>query len=365
MQASIRSMRFIERLCCFSLMAIASTSLQLDRDGFDEIGRHWTYDPQGDDLWGYRLDDPLVFAKRGHEGDGNNVWDVHWASRACDLESVARLIKELGVASRDRFGHTALTMASMEGCLDVVKWLVEVAGADVEAKSNNGYNALHSASGSAVGNIEVVKWLVQEGQAPIEAVNLDGDTALLCAYDMNNRAIVEWLLKVGRASVVGLLAREGVGPAYEAELLRIQGSTSLRARSGIGHLDVAGESSGESSSHSNEMLLAVVTYSHIISALLLGLSTVFWFRKSILVWIRKKWRRVKRAWKAYRRVEFNDAELPDEAAEEVDPDEKSPGKKLKKHRKGRNKRHKKPEVPLLCELHHVEFLCSITLNSIR
>jgi hypothetical protein len=345
-------MRFIERLCCFSLMAIASTSLQLDRDGFDEIGRHWTYDPQGDDVWGYRFDDPLVFAKRGHEEDGNNVWDVHWASRACDLESVVRLIKEFGVGLRDRFGHTALTMASMEGCLDVVEWLVEVAGADVEAKSNNGYNALHSAS--AVGNIEVVKWLVQEGHAPIEAVNLDGDTALLCAYDVNNRAIVEWLIKVGRASVVGLLAREGVGRAYyEAEMLRIQGGTSLRAKSGIGHLDVAGESSGESSSHYNEILLAVVTYSHIISALLLGLSTVFWFRKSILVWIRKKWRRVKRASKVYRRVEFTDAELPDEAAEEVDPDEKSPGKKLKKHRKGRNKRHKKPEVLPHFELHRI------------
>ncbi len=61
-------------------------------------------------------------------------------------------------------------MASRKGHLEVVKYLKSV-GADINAKSNNSYTPLHSASQN--GHLEVVKYLKSVG-ADIHAKNING-----------------------------------------------------------------------------------------------------------------------------------------------------------------------------------------------
>ena len=59
------------------------------------------------------------------------------------------------------------------GMLAGVKYLVEVAGADVNSRDHEGNTALHSAA--ARGDLEMVKYLVEKG-ADVTLVNREGQT---------------------------------------------------------------------------------------------------------------------------------------------------------------------------------------------
>ena len=92
-----------------------------------------------------------------------------------DLKAVKNLISSKTLEKELQDGDTPLGLASFKGHLEVVEYLVEECGADVNAKDVDGYTALICAAEG--GHPEVVEFLVNS-KADIEAKNDDNDTAL-------------------------------------------------------------------------------------------------------------------------------------------------------------------------------------------
>uniref|UniRef100_A0A7S2V7L6 Uncharacterized protein n=1 Tax=Entomoneis paludosa TaxID=265537 RepID=A0A7S2V7L6_9STRA len=103
---------------------------------------------------------------------------IHDAAWAGDLEKVKELLEsgvDVETRTEDNQGQTPLHWAIMAGQLEVVQYLVEQKGANVEAQTNYGATPLHWAS--LYGKLEVVQYLVEHG-ANVEAKSTDGWTAL-------------------------------------------------------------------------------------------------------------------------------------------------------------------------------------------
>jgi len=121
------------------------------------------------------------------------------------LEVVKFLVEEGGadVESKSNTGRTALSFAAYNGRLDVVEFLVEEGGADVESKDNYGQTPLSFAA--AMGRLEAVKFLVEQGGADVESKDGKwGKTAL----DVARRGIWEgwrWGDPEGRKAVAAWL----------------------------------------------------------------------------------------------------------------------------------------------------------------
>lgn len=91
-------------------------------------------------------------------------------------------------------GMTALSLSSIEeGDLEMFKYLLKK-GADVNVKNDDGSTALMIAS--LYGNLEMVKYLIENG-ADINAKDNDGSTALIYASKWANLEEVEYLVKNG------------------------------------------------------------------------------------------------------------------------------------------------------------------------
>lgn len=77
-----------------------------------------------------------------------------------DLQQVKSIVKASAnfniVSVKDSNGITALMEASKQGHLEIVKYLVEEAGADVNAKDKNGSTALMCASKHS--HLEIVEY---------------------------------------------------------------------------------------------------------------------------------------------------------------------------------------------------------------
>ena len=101
-----------------------------------------------------------------------------WAVKNGHLEVTKFLVKEAGaeVESKDDVGRTPLSRAAYNGHLDIVKFLVQKGGADVESKSNSGQTPLSCAASNS--HLEIVKFLVKEGGADVESKDKEGQTAL-------------------------------------------------------------------------------------------------------------------------------------------------------------------------------------------
>merc|ERR1712100_873013 len=108
----------------------------------------------------------------------NNMTALMIASGEGHLNIVKYLVeKGADVHACNNSNLTALMIASGEGYLEVVKYLVEK-GADVHARSNTNLTALMIASGE--GHLEVVKYLVEKG-ADVHARSNNNLTALMFA----------------------------------------------------------------------------------------------------------------------------------------------------------------------------------------
>ena len=90
-------------------------------------------------------------------------------------------------------GWTALTRASIEGYLDIVKALL-AAGADKDKYGGFGVTPLIWAA--IEGHLKVVQVLLKAG-AKVDKVNKYGHTALIGATDNGHTQVVEALLKAG------------------------------------------------------------------------------------------------------------------------------------------------------------------------
>jgi hypothetical protein len=115
-------------------------------------------------------------------------------------------------------------LASLEGHLEVVRWLLEK-GADVNAAEENGWTALMVASDN--GHLPVVKLLVEKG-ADVNKAKNNGRTALIFASLWGYLPVVKWLLEKGA----------DVNAAADADAVKEGGWTALMHASQKGHLRV-------------------------------------------------------------------------------------------------------------------------------
>ena len=126
----------------------------------------------------------------------NRMTALHIASWNGNLEIVKYLIETCHVdkEAKNNNGRTALHCASANGHLEIVKYLIEKCRVDKEAKNNYGSTSLHCAS--ANGHLEIVKYLVENGHIDKDAKDSDGRSAHDLAMIWNKSVVVQYLLKV-------------------------------------------------------------------------------------------------------------------------------------------------------------------------
>ena len=114
----------------------------------------------------------------------NNVDLLANSATKGDLAKIKQLVEQQGVDVNTKItvgrykGLTALMGASVDGHLEIVKYLIST-GADVNAKNDDGWTALIFAS-TTKGHLEIVKYLISK-DADINAKRDKGLTALMVA----------------------------------------------------------------------------------------------------------------------------------------------------------------------------------------
>jgi len=113
------------------------------------------------------------------------LWDAAWDGRTAVVELL--LAAGADVDAKDEDGWTALHDAAWGGHAAVAELLL-AAGADVNAQDNDGWIALHDAARN--GHSAVVELLLEAG-ADVNAKNKNGWTALHYAAFYGHSAVVE------------------------------------------------------------------------------------------------------------------------------------------------------------------------------
>ena len=120
-----------------------------------------------------------------------------YASHSGDIEQVKLFIK-LGADvnnSVDEYNGTALGNAAGEEHLEIVKYLVEKAHANINLKPfEGGYTILHDASRG--GNLDVISYLIDKG-ADVNFTDNRGDTALINVSREGNFKVAKLLVDAG------------------------------------------------------------------------------------------------------------------------------------------------------------------------
>ena len=147
------------------------------------------------------------------------------AAKGGHTEKVRVLIEEgADVNAKDNLGWTALHEAAYSET-DIVEVLLD-AGIDVNAKDLAGHTALHLVSACSVCNVDVARILLENG-ADVNLKNFEGRTALHFAAVTGRADVVQILLEAGadadikdnQGKTALMLAEEG-GYDYVTDLLR-------------------------------------------------------------------------------------------------------------------------------------------------
>jgi len=96
--------------------------------------------------------------------------------------------------AKDRYGWTALHYAAVCGHLELVRLLCD-RGADIEVRYDSEYRPLHVAAYH--GHISIVKELIEVRNAEINARNNSGETALWLARHTSRDDIAAYLVSHG------------------------------------------------------------------------------------------------------------------------------------------------------------------------
>ena len=126
-----------------------------------------------------------------------------------DLDGVKVLVGTAGadLETRDYYGQTALSSATLQGYPEIVEFLVDH-GADLETRDNNCQTPLLIAAIN--GRLEIIKILANLG-ANVETANARGRTALSWAVINGHIKVVEFLEEVierrHRQAAVGNLTK--------------------------------------------------------------------------------------------------------------------------------------------------------------
>ena len=123
------------------------------------------------------------------------VNDYFYAAATGKLDIVKECIRQgVDKNAKNMNRMTALHIASWNGNLEIVKYLIETCHVDKEAKNNNGRTALHCAS--ANGHLEIVKYLVENGHIDKDAKDIDGRSAHDLAMIWEKSVVAQYLLKM-------------------------------------------------------------------------------------------------------------------------------------------------------------------------
>jgi ankyrin repeat protein len=142
---------------------------------------------------------PAFFFTMINEKSFNNA--LFTALEKCNIEVIKYLIEQCGVnvESKDDIGRTPLHITSFKGHIEVIKYLIEQCRANVEAKNNTGRTPLHFASEN--GHIKVVKYLIERCHANVEAKDYLEGTPLHFASENGHIEVVKYLIERCHANV--------------------------------------------------------------------------------------------------------------------------------------------------------------------
>ncbi|KAF9116854.1 hypothetical protein BGX27_009735 [Mortierella sp. AM989] len=126
---------------------------------------------------------------------------LHFAASRGHEEIVRILIDHAGagVEVQDREGETALLKASYSGYFPIVCFLLK-RGANVHQRDKDGWTALHNASSK--GFIDIAQVLLEKGEADINARSKMGHTPLINAASKGDVAMVLYFLNHARADLL-------------------------------------------------------------------------------------------------------------------------------------------------------------------
>lgn len=185
------------------------------------------------------------------EDDDRNP--LHRAASAGQINLVRQLLETTNaypIDLPDSLGWTPLIIAASAGHREVVAYLVE-RGANVQAVTANSQSALHFACGK--GHLEVVKLLVEGAGAPLNTRDRFGYTPFIRAVLANREAVVEYLLTVSKAGKIDLDGKDKLGNsalhiACEEENLRmvqllLEAGADVKATNGEGRTPLEGVTS--------------------------------------------------------------------------------------------------------------------------
>jgi ankyrin repeat protein len=127
---------------------------------------------------------------------------------------------DVDIDAKTANGLTALSFASLSGHLEVVKLLV-AAGGRVNPQGSNEWGPLMAAASG--GSLQVVKYLVEEAGADVQCTDPNGMTLFMCAAGGGDIDVVEYLR--GRQDI-------------DIDAKTATGHTALDLACGKGHLKV-------------------------------------------------------------------------------------------------------------------------------
>ncbi|WP_264374903.1 ankyrin repeat domain-containing protein [Wolbachia endosymbiont (group B) of Carcina quercana] len=100
----------------------------------------------------------VIYFSLFKKGDESYSATLEIAAKNCDLETVKSLIKD-----NISIGEKSLRYVAGEGCLEIVRFLVED-GIDINATNKFKWTALHSAADQ--GKLEIIRFLLDKGSDP-------------------------------------------------------------------------------------------------------------------------------------------------------------------------------------------------------
>ena len=129
--------------------------------------------------------------------DGNNPLHICCAKGSLEvLQHFNQLLTLFGLNFKNttgRLGASCVLLASMNGQLETLKWLIEN-GSSMEDRDNNGCSCVLLAAKN--GHLETIKWLIENGSS-IRDVDYYGGSCVLLAARFGHVETVQWLIENG------------------------------------------------------------------------------------------------------------------------------------------------------------------------
>jgi len=127
--------------------------------------------------------------------DDRQFTPINWAVTSGNLDIFMYLLEQgADIATVDIDGSNLLINAGGNGNMDIIRFLVEDKGFDVNFVDNNGFTPFHAGAGS--GSVELLKYFIAEG-ANIHTTTTIGAIPMVSAIYSDSLAAVEFLFELG------------------------------------------------------------------------------------------------------------------------------------------------------------------------